>query len=112
MSMNKRKQRKLTAAGWRVGTAAEFLGLSAEEAALVEMKVRLSGALRARRTAMHLSQADLAKRLGSSQSRVAKMEAADRTVSIDLLLRGLLALGATPRDAAKALEQRRAGVAA
>src|ERR1051326_471951 len=112
MSMDKRKQRRLAAAGWRVGTAAEFLGLTAEEAALVEMKLRLSGALRARRTALRLSQVALAKRLGSSQSRVAKMEAADRTVSIDLLLRGLLALGATPRDVANALQHRRTGVAA
>src|ERR1043166_1311048 len=112
MSMDKRKQRRLAAAGGRGGTAGEFLGLAPEEAALVEMKLRLSGALRARRTALRLSQVALAKRLGSSQSRVAKMEAADRTVSIDLLLRGLLALGATPRDVANALQHRRTGVAA
>jgi ribosome-binding protein aMBF1 (putative translation factor) len=110
--MDKRKRRKLEAKGWRVGSAADFLGLSDQEAALVEMKLRLSQALRTRRTALHLSQATLAKRLRSSQSRVAKMEAADPTVSIDLLLRGLFALGATPRDVAKALQQRAARVAA
>src|ERR1051326_8974940 len=112
MSMDKRKQRRLAAAGWLGGAEAGFLGLTAEEAAPGGMKVRLSGALRARRTALRLSQVALAKRLGSSQSRVAKMEAADRTVSIDLLLRGLLALGATPRDVANALQHRRTGVAA
>jgi DNA-binding transcriptional regulator YiaG len=101
--MNKTKRTKLAAHGWRVGSAADFLELSAEEAAFVETKLALSESLRARRTAQHLSQAALAKRLKSSQSRVAKMEAADPTVSVDLLLRGLFALGATPRDIAKAL---------
>ncbi len=101
--MDKAKRKRLEARGWRVGTASDFLGLSAEEAALVEMKVRLSQALRARREARGLSQVALAKRLRSSQSRVAKMEAADQTVSIDLLLRGLVVLGATPRDIARVL---------
>ena len=87
------------------------MGLSAEEAALVEMKVSLSQALRARREARGLSQVALAKRLRSSQSRVAKMEAADQTVSIDLLLRKLVVLGATPRDIARVLG-RDSGVAA
>lgn len=110
--MRKTKQRKLEAAGWRVGSASEFLELSPEEAALVDTKLALSAALRARRTAQHLSQAALAKRLKSSQSRVAKMEAADRTVSVDLLLRGLFALGATARDVAKAIQHPRRTVAA
>jgi len=101
--MNKTKRKRLEARGWRVGTASTFLGLSSEEAAYVEMKVNLSHALRARRVARGLSQLALAKRLESSQSRVAKMEAADQTVSIDLLLRGLVVLGAKPRDIAKAL---------
>lgn len=70
----------------------------------MEMKLRLSEALRARRIGQHISQAELAKSLRSSQSRVAKMEAADRTVSLELLLRGLLVLGATPREVAKVLQ--------
>ena len=110
--MRKTKQRKLEAAGWQVGSASEFLELSPEETALVETKLALSAALRARRTAKHLSQADLAKRLKSSQSRIAKMEAADRTVSVDLLLRGLFALGATAHDVARAIQHRRPTVAA
>ena len=101
--MDKRKQRRLETQGWRVGTAADFLGLSPEEMALVELRLKLSTALRIRRTKLHLSQTALAKRLRSSQSRVAKMEAADPTVSLDLLVRGLLALGATPRDLANAI---------
>ncbi|ALA58362.1 helix-turn-helix transcriptional regulator [Nitrospira moscoviensis] len=109
--MDKAKRKRLEARGWRIGMASEFLGLNPEEAALVEMKVRLSQALRARREARGLSQVALAKRLRSSQSRVAKMEAADQTVSIDLLLRGLVMLGATPRDIGKVLG-RNSGVAA
>jgi ribosome-binding protein aMBF1 (putative translation factor) len=101
--MEKSKQKRLKARGWRVGSAGSFLGLRPEEAALVEMKVNLSQALRVRREDAGLSQSALAKRLRSSQSRVAKMEAADRTVSIDLLVRGLVILGATPRDIARAL---------
>ncbi|GKS65960.1 hypothetical protein YTPLAS72_32640 [Nitrospira sp.] len=109
--MNKAKQKRLEARGWRVGTTSDFLGLSEEETALVEMKLRLGHALRERREACGLSQVALAKRLQSSQSRVAKMEAADQTVSLDLLLRGLVALGATPRDIARILT-RNSGVAA
>lgn len=110
--MEKRKQRKLESKGWRVGSAEEFLGLSSEEAALVEMKLRLSQALRDRRLSRHLSQVALAKRLGSSQSRVAKMEAGDRSVSIDLLMKALVTLGATPSDVGKALQHRSGRVAA
>ncbi len=101
--MNKAKHKRLEAKGWRIGTASAFLGLSPEEAALVEMRVNLGQALRARRVARGLSQLALAKRLRSSQSRIAKMEAADQSVSLDLLVRGLVTLGARPRDIAKAL---------
>jgi DNA-binding transcriptional regulator YiaG len=111
MKMTKSKQARLEARGWRVGSAAEFLGLTSEEAAFVETKLALSQTLRARRTAKNMSQAALAKRLGSSQSRVAKMESADRTVSIDLLLRALFALGASPRDVAKAIQKPRSAAA-
>lgn len=105
--MNKTKRAKLEAEGWQIGNAAEFLELSPEEAAYVDLKLSLTEALRTRRTAKHLTQTDLAKRLGSSQSRVAKMEAGDPSVSVDLLLRSLLALGATPRDIASSLTRRR-----
>lgn len=110
--MEARKKKRLEAAGWRVGSAEEFLGLDAAELALIEVKLGLSDALRARRTAKHISQSELARRLGSSQSRVAKMEAADQSVSLDLLLRGLLVLGATPRDLAKVIRGAGASVAA
>ncbi|MHC4447337.1 MAG: helix-turn-helix transcriptional regulator [Planctomycetota bacterium] len=102
--MKKTKKRRLEAAGWKVGTAAEFLGLSKEEAAFVEMKLSLSRSLKKRRQAKRLTQAQLAKAIGSSQSRVAKMEAADAEVSIDLLIRSLLAIGATRKQLARIIE--------
>jgi len=101
--MNRAKKQRLEAAGWKVGTAAEFLGLSKEEAAFVEMKVSLSRSFKRRRLAKGLTQAQAAKAIGSSQSRVAKMEAADPEVSIDLLVRSLLALGATRKALARAI---------
>ncbi len=101
--MDRAKQKRLEAAGWAVGSAAEFLGLSEEEEAIVEMRLRLSDSVRLRRTRLGLSQSTVARRLGSSQSRVAKMEAADPSVSLDLLLRALLALGATRREIARAI---------
>lgn len=102
--MRKAKQQSLEANGWRVGSVADFLDLTPEEAAVVELKLRLSDALRARRTKLRLSQEAVAERLGSSQSRVAKMEAGDASVSLDLLLRALVGLGATPNDVAKAIQ--------
>ncbi len=101
--MKKANRNRLEARGWRVGSASEFLELSAEDAALVETKLALSGALRARREAKKLTQQQLARILKSSQSRVAKMEAGDPSVSVDLLLKGLFALGANPREVGRAL---------
>ena len=104
--MNKTKRSRLEARGWRVGSAKDFLGLGSEEAALVETRLALSHALRARRVAHGLTQSELARRLKSSQSRVAKMEAGDKTVSVDLLVRALFSLGARPHDIGRILQRR------
>jgi DNA-binding XRE family transcriptional regulator len=101
--MDARKKKRLEDAGWRVGSAREFLGLSSAEAAYIELKIALSDKLKERRQRQQVTQQKLAQLLGSSQSRVAKMEAGDPTVSIDLLLRALFALGVTRRDVAKAI---------
>jgi hypothetical protein len=98
--MDKRKRQRLEAAGWRVGSTADFLGLSDEEAALVEVKLGLASALRKQRSRRGMTQAELGRLLGSSQSRVAKMEAADPSVSIDLMVRSLLRTGASRKDVA------------
>ena len=101
--MDEAKRRRLEAAGYRVRTVDEFLGLTDEDAALIEMKLALRRAVRARREASGLTQAKLAERLGSSQSRVAKLEGTDPAVSLDLLVRALLALGATREDVSRSL---------
>lgn len=103
--MEESKRKRLEDAGWSVGSAQDFLGLSDEEAAFVELKLALSESLRERRAEQGITQTELAHRIGSSQSRVAKMEASDPSVSLDLLVRGLLATGATPRDIATAITE-------
>lgn len=97
------KRQRLEAAGWRVGDAADFLELSSSEVAFIEIKLSLSRRLKELRLRQKLSQESLAKRINSSQSRVAKMEAGDPSVSLDLIVRALLAIGATREDVAIAL---------
>jgi len=96
--MDEAKKKRLAAAGRRSGDAADFLGLTEEEAAFVELKLALAGYLRELRAQNSWTQLQVARRLGSSQSRVAKMEAADASVSLDLLIKSLLALGASRRE--------------
>lgn len=98
MTVDKRKKERLARKGWKTGSVAEFLDLSAEESAYIEMKLALSEKLRERRRRKKLSQAELAEAIQSSQSRVAKMEAGDPTVSIDLLVKSLLALGVSKKE--------------
>ena len=96
--MRKAKKERLERAGWKVGETKEFLGLTEAEAALVEVRVSLARELRRRRLSKSLSQAALARRIGSSQSRVARMEAGHPSVSLDLLLRSLFTAGSTRSD--------------
>lgn len=106
--MDEKKRARLTAAGWRVGTVDEFLELSPAESAFIEMKLGLADHLRVLRTERGWTQTEVAARLHSSQSRVAKMEAADSTVSLDLLVKSLLALGASATEVAEAIASRAA----
>jgi predicted XRE-type DNA-binding protein len=101
--MDKNKKKRLKKAGWRVGSTSEFLQLTSEEQTLIELKLALAEYLKQCRQSRKLTQIQLAQVLHSSQSRVAKMEAGDPTVSIDLLLRSLLALGASPRQLARVI---------
>lgn len=101
--MEKEKKARLEAKGWRVGSTEEFLGLTPEETAYVDLRLKLSDAVRTLRKENRLTQVQLAERLHSSQSRIAKIEAADETVSLDLLIRSLLALGASRQDLAKVI---------
>ena len=102
--MDSAKRQRLESAGWTVGDASDFLGLGAEEAAFIELKLALSKRLKQQRESQQLTQQALAQRIKSSQSRVAKMEAGDPSVSIDLLIRTLLSTGATVQDIAEAIQ--------
>lgn len=99
--MKAKKKQQLEAHGWHVGSVEEFLGLRVDEAAYIELKLALSAQLKQCRLQQKLTQVELAKRLQSNQSRVAKMEGGDPSVSLDLLIRSLLALGLTPTDLAR-----------
>ena len=93
--MRREKRERLLSAGWKVGNAQEFLGLSDEEATLVAIRAGLAMVLKDVRVDRHWTQAQLADAIGSSQSRVAKMESGDSSVSIDLLVRSLIVSGAS-----------------
>jgi hypothetical protein len=99
--MREDKKNRLEAKGWKTGTVQDFLGLSPEESAYVELKLKLADGVRKRRVRRRLSQIDLARLVKSSQSRVAKMESGDASVSLDLLIRTLLTMGASERDVAR-----------
>jgi predicted XRE-type DNA-binding protein len=100
--MDEAKQTRLGAKGWKVGTVKEFLDLTPEEAALIDIKLALSKSLRERRE-KRMTQVELAEKMHSSQPRIAKAEGGDRSVSLDLLMRAMLATGATPREIGTAI---------
>ena len=101
------RKRRLEKAGWKFGSAQDFLGLTDAEAAIVDMRVSLARELRRHRLAHRASQVALAKVVGSSQSRVARMEAGHSSVSLDLLVRALLSSGSTPAAIGRAIAKKR-----
>lgn len=104
--MRESKRKKLEAKGWKIGTPKEFLGMSDEDEAYVSLRLKLADGLRARRQSRGVTQVGLARTIKSSQSRVAKMEAGDPTVSLDLLVKSLLALGTSNREIAAMITRR------
>jgi DNA-binding XRE family transcriptional regulator len=104
--MHASKRKRLAAAGWAVGDAGDFLQLEPDERAYIELRLRLAEGLRTRRNRKRLTQVELAEAIQSSQSRVAKMESGDPSVSIDLLVRSLLALGTSRRELADIIAAR------
>jgi DNA-binding XRE family transcriptional regulator len=101
--MKSAKRRRLEAAGWKVGSARGFLGLTDEEAEYIELHLSLGALLTKRRKSLGYTQTEVADLIGSSQSRVAKMEAGDPSVSVDLLIRTLLALGVNRKQVGRAI---------
>ena len=101
--MQQSKRKALKEKGWKFGAATEFLDLSDEEVVVIELKLALGNALKVRRQKKRLTQAAFAKSISSSQSRVAKMEAGDPSVSLDLLVKSMLTLGASRREVANVI---------
>ena len=95
--MDQKTSKKLEDKGWKVGTVSDFLELSPEEAILVEIKLALSRSLKEQRQSL-MTQSDLAEKIHSSQPRVANAENGDASVSIELLIRAILATGASTKD--------------
>lgn len=104
MNMRAGKKRTLEAKGWKVSTAAEFLDLTPEESAFIELKLQLARAVREQRHQLNLTQTQLAQRIESSQSRVAKIEAGDPSIALDLVFRALFALGLSKKDLARIIK--------
>jgi DNA-binding XRE family transcriptional regulator len=99
------KKKMLESKGWKIGSASNFLGLTKEESEYVQTKLALARILKSKRLTKKYSQNDLAKHIKSSQSRVAKMERGDPSVSMDLLIHSLFSLGATRKELAKAIDR-------
>jgi ribosome-binding protein aMBF1 (putative translation factor) len=106
--MDKKKKRQLEAKGWKVGSVNEFLNLSPEESEYIDLKISLGNNVKIKRMSKKISQVELAKRIKSSQSRIAKMEIGDPSVSIDLQVKTLLFLGVTRKDLAKIISSKKA----
>lgn len=101
--MDELKRRRLEEKGWVSTTVEELFGLTPEESAYIEFKLSLSNYLKKQRSQSQITQTELAKKIGSSQSRVAKMEKGDPSVSIDLLVKSLLALNVSVGDIGRVL---------
>ena len=101
--MDSEKRKRLEAAGWAVGNPSDFLELTTAETELVELKVKLALFVKKQRKRHNLSQDVLANKIGSSQSRIAKIESGDPSVSLDLIVRALLNTGTTRQELAQAI---------
>ena len=96
--MDKHKRKKLEDSGFKVGSTSEFLQLTPEEEAYIDIRFELSELVKNRRKSLGWTQEQLARAIGSSQSRIARMEAPDPETSLDLILKALLKLGVTKQE--------------
>lgn len=106
--MKQSKRKKLEKAGFKVGTVQEFLGLPDEEMALIDLKVRLVEMLKNVRQSSGITQRRLAEVMRSSQSRIAKIEASDANVSLDLICKALFAMGVSRQTLGKVIASKHA----
>lgn len=95
--MDAKKLKRLKKMGGRVTTVKELLGLTDADEVIIELRLQLAQAVRQRRMAAGITQAALAKAIGSSQSRVAKMEGGDPQASLESLVSAVIAVGGKPK---------------
>ena len=102
--MEKNKRDKLKEKGYRIGSAADFLKLTPEEEAYIDIRLDISNMVKAQRAKKGWTQEQLARSIGSSQSRIAKLEAGDPGISMDLMIKAVLRLGTSKKQIGKLLE--------
>ena len=105
MSMDKTKKEALEKKGWKVGDIDEYLGLTPAEVVIVEMKAELAKALATKRKKAGITQVDASARAKTSQSRFAKAERSDSSVSLELMIKLFFSLGADKKELLKVLRQ-------
>lgn len=102
--MDKKKRIKLEQKGFRVGSAADFLELTPEEEAYIDIRLDISNLVKTQRAIKGWTQEQLAQAIGSSQSRIAKLEGGDPGISMDLMIKALLNLGTSKKHLGKLLK--------
>jgi DNA-binding XRE family transcriptional regulator len=103
-NVDKRKRKLLEAQGWKIAGTREFLELTDDELEYIEIKIALSQFVKEQRKRRRLTQERAARLIGSSQSRIAKMEAGDPSVSIDLYVKSIIALGGSREELSEAIK--------
>jgi len=106
--MNTTKRTKLKKLGYRVTNTQDFLGLSDEEMALIDLKIALIEKLKKTRLLRGITQQQLARLIHSSQSRVAMLERGRPDVSLDLICRALFALGVSRTEIGRTITSSKA----
>ncbi|MGB5398666.1 MAG: helix-turn-helix domain-containing protein [Thermoanaerobaculia bacterium] len=101
MRLEARKRERIEKMGGRVTTVEEWLELSPEEVAIIDMKIQLGEELKALRRSKKLSQEKAAEILNTSQGRVSKMERGQ--ASLDQLAWCLLVMGKSRKALARAI---------
>lgn len=98
--MDAERKKKLEAAGWKFGDYADFLGMTPEEKAVVEIRLAATREMERLRAENPISQEELARRMGTKQPNVSKLFKNPGKATLDTLFRALLALGSTPKKIA------------
>lgn len=98
--MDAERKKKLEAAGWKFGDYADFLGMTPEEKAIVEIRLAATREMERLRAENPISQEELARRMGTKQPNVSKLFKNPGNATLDTLFRALLALGSTPKKIA------------